>query len=265
MLEAFEFAFMQRALLAIALISVACGVLGTLIVVNRMTFLAGGVSHLAYGGVGLALWLSLPVLPVMLAFTLAGALTMGWISQHKKHRTDTIIGVLWASGMAFGVLLMDLTPGYQGDLMSYLFGSILAIPASDLWWMLGIDGLIVGSVLIAYRPLLGYSFDAEFAQVSGVPTRTVHLLLLGLLACAIVLLIRLVGIILVLALLTIPPYLLEDRLTSLSHLMVGSGVLSLLFSLSGLTLSYYADLTTGACIVLIASACFVGKSLLEAR
>lgn len=256
MWDALSFVFIQRALIGILLCSLACGVLGALVVVNRLTFLAGGIAHFAYGGVGLAMFFSLPLLPTTLGFTLVGALLLAHLTQQQQHRTDTIVGVLWAAGMAFGILLLDLTPGYQSDLISYLFGSILAIPLEDLWWMGAVDLLILLLLAFAYNPLLALSYDPEYAQLTQVPVRWLYPMVLGLLACAIVLLIRLVGIVLVLALLTIPPSLLEHRARSLLHLMLGSAVLCLVFSLLGLIISYEADLTTGACIVGVATLIF---------
>ena len=134
---------------------------------------------------------------------------MGAVSLNNKHRADTIIGVLWAIGMAVGIILIDLTPGYHVDLMSYLFGSILAVPAADLWLMLPLDGFILLAVLLFYKEFVALSYDEEFAFVMGVPVKTLYLLLLGMTAFSIVMIIRVVGLILVIALLTIPPFIAE--------------------------------------------------------
>lgn len=136
--------FIQNAVLAGILASVACGVIGSLVVVNRQVFMAGGVAHAAYGGVGLAFFLGLPVLPCTVLFTALAALGMALASFGRAERSDALVGVMWAAGMALGIILMDLTPGYNVDLMSYLFGSILAVPTRDVWFMAGLDLVILG-------------------------------------------------------------------------------------------------------------------------
>jgi zinc transport system permease protein len=136
MLEALQFEFMQNALMAGILASIICGIMGTLIVVNRIVFLSGGIAHAAYGGIGLAFFFGWPFLLGTIGFSLLMALFMAAVTLKMKHRSDTIIGVIWALGMALGIILMDLTPGYNVDLMSYLFGSILTVPDSDIWLML---------------------------------------------------------------------------------------------------------------------------------
>ena len=263
MWEAIQYDFMQHALLAIVLGSIACGLLGSIVVVNRMTFLAGGISHFAYGGVGLGVFLGWPLLPTTLAFTVGGALILAKWTQQNRENSDRIVSLLWAAGMAFGVLMMDLTPGYQVDLGSYLFGSILAIPASDLFWMAGIDCFILLLVLGGYKPLLAVSYDHEYAELTKVPVKWFYPLVLVLLACGVVILIRLVGIILVLALLTIPPSMLEKNASSLQQLMMGSTLLCFAMCLIGLIISYYGDTNTSAAIVGVAIAAYLTKALLE--
>ena len=140
MLEALQFEFMRNALLAGLLASIMCGVIGTFVVVNRIVFISGGIAHAAYGGIGLAFFFGFSYLMGILGFSLLVAAIMAAVSLKTRQRADTIIGVLWAVGMALGVILLDLTPGYNVDLMSYLFGSILTVPTSDLWLMMIIDG-----------------------------------------------------------------------------------------------------------------------------
>ena len=154
---------------------------------------------------------------------------MGAVSLKNKHRADTIIGVLWAIGMAVGIILVDLTPGYHVDLMSYLFGSILAVPATDLWLMLPLDALILLAVLLFYKEFVALSYDEEFAFVVGIPIKTLYLLLLGMTALSIVMIIRVVGLILVIALLTIPPYIAEKYTRSLARMMLLSSILGIWF------------------------------------
>ncbi|WP_407275268.1 metal ABC transporter permease [Halothiobacillus sp. DCM-1] len=244
--------FMQHALLATVLVSVACGVIGALVVVNRLVFMAGGIAHTAYGGVGLAIYSGLPVLPVAGAFTAAAAFLLGVLTRTRRERTDTLIGVIWAGGMAFGIILINLTPGYNVGLMSYLFGSLLTVPADDLWLMFGIDLVIVSLTLYFYQELLSFSFDADFAQSRGIAVRGLYFMLLIMVAEAVVMMIQVVGLILVIALLTLPPYLAERHTKTLFGLIIGSGLWSLLFCFIGLWAAYQFDLSSGASIIAVA-------------
>jgi zinc transport system permease protein len=258
MLEILGYEFMRNALLAGLLAGVACGIIGTLVVVNRLVFVSGGIAHAAYGGVGMALFLGVAPLIGIVGFTVITAVIMALVSLHAKHRADTVIGVLWALGMAIGVILIDLTPGYNVDLMSYLFGSILAVPTGDLWVMLAMDIVIVALVVYFYQGLLAMSFDEEFARVRGVPVQGLYFMLMILTAMSVVMIIRVVGLILVIALLTIPPFVAERFSKSLAGMMVVSILLSLIFVLSGLFLSYRFDITSGASIIVTASVVFFG-------
>ncbi len=258
MLEALSFDFMQNALMAGLLASIACGIIGALVVVNRIVFLAGGVAHSAYGGVGLAFFMSWPVLPCTIGFTIAASLVMAGLTLRFQDKADTIIGVLWAAGMATGIILIDITPGYNVDLMSFLFGSILAVPAADLWIMLGLDAVILTIVLLFYKDFLIMSFDAEFARARGVPVAVLHCLMLAMVAVSVVMIIRVVGLILVIALLTIPPFLAERYATSLGRMMLAAILWSVAFCIIGLIISYRFDITSGASIIACAVVCFSG-------
>ena len=154
MFEALQFEFMQNALLAGVLASIICGIMGTLVVVNRIVFLSLGIAHAAFGGIGLAFFLGWHYMVGTIGFSLVAALIMAAITLKAKHRADTIIGVIWAIGMALGIILLDLTPGYNVDLMSYLFGSILTVPDSDIWMMLGVGVAILGIVIYLRRGLI---------------------------------------------------------------------------------------------------------------
>lgn len=251
MIEAMQFEFMRNALMAGLLASIICGIMGTFVVVNRIVFLSGGIAHAAYGGIGLAFYFGWPFLLGTIGFSLASAMLMAAITLTAKHRADSIIGVIWALGMAFGIILMDLTPGYNVDLMSYLFGSILSVPRSDLWIMVGLGLLITALVALYYQNLLAMSYDEEFAKIRGVPVKTLYFLLIGMLAVAIVLVIQVVGLILVIALLTIPPLIMEKYAKSLFQMMIGSSIAGSLFTIIGLWLSYTCDLTSGASIIMV--------------
>lgn len=264
MIEALSLTFVQNAVLAGMLASIACGAIGSLVVVNRQVFLAGGVAHAAYGGVGLAVFLGLPVTPCALGFTGLAALLTARFTFDRRERSDSFVGVLWASGMALGVILLGLSPGYNVDLMSYLFGSILTVTRGDVWAMLVLDAVIVLAVTRFYGDLLSLSFDMEFARASGIPVRRLYGLMLVLVAVAVVLVIQVVGLILVIALLTIPPMLAETRARSLAQMMVLATLWCLAFCLLGLAAAYALDLASGAAIIAVASLAFFASRGLAA-
>ena len=256
MWDALQFEFIRNALLAGILVSISCGIIGTLVVVNRIVFISGGIAHSAYGGIGLALYTGLsPTLGAAL-FSVAVAIIMGAISLKNKHRADTIIGVLWAIGMGLGIIFIDLTPGYNVDLMSYLFGSILSVQKTDIWFMIPLVIVIILIILTFYREFIALSYDEEFAFVMGIPVKTLYLVLLCMTALSIVMIIRVVGLILVIALLSIPPYIAEKYTSSLGKMMVLASLLGILFTLLGLWLSYNYDITSGATIIMVAGVSF---------
>jgi zinc transport system permease protein len=263
MIEALQFEFMRHALLAGLLASIICGVMGTLVVVNRIAFLSGGIAHAAYGGIGLAFFMGWNYLVCTIGFSLGAAMLMALVSIKLKHRSDTIIGVIWALGMAFGIILVDLTPGYNVDLMSYLFGSILTVSAFDLVIMLVICILTIAFVVVYYQGLIAFSYDEEFAQIRGVPVKALYFTLIGILAVAIVMLIQVVGLILVIALLTIPPFIVEKYTRSLVQMMLASSILGAVFTVSGLWLAYFYNLTSGASIILVAGGVFLMDFLFD--
>jgi zinc transport system permease protein len=261
--EILQYDFMRHALMVGLLVSIACGVVGTYVVVKRIVFISGGISHTAYGGVGLGYLLGIPPMVGATAFTVLAALAMGEVSQRAKQREDTIIGIMWAVGMALGVIFVKLSPGYTGDLMSYLFGSILAVPLSDLYLILALDVVIVLVVLLFHDQFTLTAFDEEFAQVIGLKTRFYNQLLLVLIALTVVVMIRAVGIILVIALLTIPSATAALFTRSMTGMMVLSMVLSAIFTMGGLFISYIFDLPSGATIILLSALGFLLGNLLD--
>ncbi len=263
MIEALHFEFMRNALLAGLLTSIACGIIGTLVVVNRIVFISGGIAHAAYGGVGLAFFLGISPIIGAAGFSLLISAIMALVTLKNKQRADTIIGVLWAVGMALGIILIDLSSGYNVDLMSYLFGSILAVPTSDLLLMGAVDLIVLVVVAMFYNSFLAMSFDEEFALAAGVPVKTLYFVLLGMMAFVVVMVIRVVGLILVIALLTIPPYIAERYSQSLRGMMVLSVVLSAIFSFLGLWLSYFFNLTSGATIIMVAAFFFFASLVVD--
>jgi zinc transport system permease protein len=263
MWEVLQLEFMRNALAAGILVSVVCGVIGTLVVVNRIVFLAGGIAHAAYGGIGLALFMGWPYVAGTTGFSLLAAGVMAAVTLKAKHRADAMVGVIWAVGMAAGIILLDLTPGYHVDLMSYLFGSILAVPPADLWQMGVIGAVVIFVVAWYYNDFLAMSYDDEFARLRNIPVTYLYCLLLGTVALTVVMIIRVVGLILVIALLTIPPFIAERFTGSLRGMMVLSSALSCAFTLTGLWLSYLWNLTAGATIIMAAAAGFFAALLWE--
>lgn len=264
MIEILQYDFMRHALSAGLMASVICGIMGALVVVNRIVFLSGGIAHAAYGGIGLAFYLGWPYFPVTIGFSLTAAAVMASVSLKEKHRADTIIGVIWALGMACGIVLLDLTPGYNVDLMSYLFGSLLTVSVSDLCIMFTAAALIAGLVTFFYKDLVALSYDEEFARIRGVPVRTLYFMMVCMLGVTIVMVIQVVGLILVIALLTIPPFIVEKYVKSLFGMMAGSVLLGTVFTIGGLWLSYAYNITSGASIILVAGSVFLVTQLIDA-
>jgi zinc transport system permease protein len=252
MLEALQFEFMRNAIAAGVLVSIACGIVGTLVVVNRIVFISGGIAHAAYGGIGIGYFFRFNPVVGAIFFTFFSALGMGFLQRRVRERADTLIGVMWAIGMAIGIIFIDLTPGYKADLMSYLFGSILTVPRTDLWIMLGIDILIITLVSIFYKELLAISFDETFTILRNIPVETIYLGLMGMTALTIVAVMQVVGLIMVIALLTIPAAISSQFVKDMKKMMVLASCLGMIFTLIGLGLSYYLNLTSGATIILVA-------------
>lgn len=256
MIEILQFEFMQNALIASLIVSLICGAIGTLIVINRMVFIAGGIAHGSYGGIGLALYFGISPLLGASLFALLLSFIIALITHQNSTRIDSLIGVLWAFGMALGIIMADLTPGYNVDLMSYLFGAILSVSAEDLYGMSSVLGLVLLFVIFFYKQLLAMSFDAQFAKLRGVNVTLLYFVLVALIALSVVIIIRAVGLILVIALLSIPPYIAEKLTNSMGSMMVLSAILSALFCGIGLGFSYFFNVSSGASIILVATLAF---------
>ncbi len=254
MIEALSFEFIQHALIAGILVSFAAGIIGSLIVVNRMVFLAGGMAHASYGGIGMAVYFGFPVFLGASLFAVAAAILIASLTMHTRHRMDTFIGLIWAVGMAIGVIFIDLTPGYNVDMMSYLFGSILAVSTEDIYFMSALLAVILFVITFWYRDILAVSYDSEYAKLRGVNVKFFYTLILILSALTVVIAIKVVGLILVIAMLTIPVYIAEKLSTSLLSMMFISGLVATFFTLAGLWFSYTYNLTSGASIILISAA-----------
>ncbi len=263
-LQALQFDFMRNALMAGVLVSIACGIIGTLVVVNRIVFISGGIAHAAYGGIGLGYFFGFNPVLGAIAFALVSALGMGWVARKTQQRADTIIGVMWAIGMAIGIIAIDLTQGYKADLMSYLFGSILTVPRQDLIIMLVLDLIIGAMVVLFYKELLAISFDPLFATTRNVPVDGLYLMLVGAIALTVVMVMQVVGLIMVIALLTIPAAIAGQFVKDLKQMMLYSSYLGIIFTTVGLWLSYTWDLTSGATIILVSGTTYLGTLVFKA-
>jgi len=257
LIEALQFGFMRNALMAGVLVSIACGIIGTFVVVKRMVFVSGGIAHAAYGGIGLGYYLDVHPVLGAIVFSLAAALGMGAVQRKTRQREDTLIGVMWAIGMAVGIIFVDLTESYKVDLMSYLFGSILAVPPSDLLMMLALDMVIIALVVLFYKELLAVSFDETFATVENVPVDAIYLMLLCMIALTVVMMMRVVGLIMVIALLTMPAAISSQFVRDIKGMIVLASILGVTFTVTGLWLSYFLNLTSGATIILVSGTAYL--------
>ncbi len=256
--------FIQYALLAGILASVACGVVGTYVVVRRISFIAGGIAHSVLGGMGAARylqvvygWDSIRPLHGAVVAALLAAVIIGLVTLRYREREDTVIGAVWAVGMAVGILFISQTPGYNEDLMSYLFGNILMVSPADLWLMAGLDLLVVGLGLVFFNQFLAVCFDEEFARLRGINVEFFFLVLLCLTALTVVLLVSVVGIILVIALLTLPAAMAGHFSRTLGRMMIIAAGFSALFTTVGLALSYGPDLPAGATTIVLAGGTYL--------
>jgi len=257
MAELLSFGFMRNALMAGVLASLACGIIGTLVVLKRMVFISGGVAHTAYGGVGLAFYLGVNPILGAVAFSLGASFLMGYVQRKTRQRQDTLIGVMWAIGMAVGIIFADLTPGYKADLMSYLFGSILAVTNLDLLLMLLVDILVIGVVTLFYKELQAAAFDETFARVRNLPVDALYVILIAMIGLSVVMLMRVVGLIMIIALLTVPAAIGALYLKNMKQIMWLATGLSLIFTIGGLLISYTNNLPAGATIILVSGGSYL--------
>lgn len=251
MSEFFSYSFVQNALIASFLISICAGIIGSIVVSNKTVFLTGGVAHSAFGGVGLALYFGFnATLGASLAGVLMGLL-MVYATHKYKNRIDTFIAASWALGMAIGIILIDLTPGYGSDITSYLFGSIIAVAPSDIVSIAIFDVILVIFVVVYYRELLSIFYDSEFCKLKNINIGIFNIVIFVLVSLGVVMSMGVAGLILVLSILSIPAYIATMFASSLKSQMFLSWVLSLIFMWVGFFISYVYDLSIGACIVII--------------
>ncbi len=257
------FPFLQRALLAAWLASIGCGAIGSFVVVKRIGFLAGGIAHAVLGGMGIALYLGLDPMAGALIAAVFSALLVGWVTLTWREYEDTLISAIWAVGMAIGVLFIALTPGYDKDLMSYLFGNVLLVGSRDLWLMAALDLLLIVAVALGYRQFVAVTFDEHFAAQRGLRVKLVYLGLLVLVAITVVLLIQVVGLILVIALLTLPSAIAAHYTRRLGGMILLSMLIGIALASIGLLVSFQRDWPGGATIIIVAGLAYLLSTLLH--
>lgn len=262
-IEIFQYQFMQNAFAVAFLVSIACGVVGTYVVIKRIVSLSGAISHAAFGGIGLGYFLGINPILAAIPFSIISAMSIGLVKQKVEISEDTAIGILWSVGMALGIIFINLTPGYAPDLFSYLFGSILTVSRADLYIMLILDIIILCTVFLFRREFLSIAFDEEFSKVIGIPSQLIYLLLLALVALSVVVLIKVVGIILIIALLTIPAAISKQYTHKLGKLMLLSVIVGMILTSLGLLLSFVFNMSSGATIVLVLGAAFIISNYLN--
>ena len=255
-LEALGYEFFRNALMAGLLESIACGFIGSFIVVKRMVSLAGGISHAAFGGIGLGYYLGIDPILGATVFSLGTAGIISRFRNQGHQHLDTLVAALWASGMALGILFIYLAPGFAPDLFSYLFGNILLVPAENLVLMTLLVGIIIATVAIFYHLFVAVTFDEEYAIVMNLHAKTLMLAIIGLTALTVVMLIQVVGVILVIALLTLPAAIAREYSSSMKAMILRATLLGAVFTTTGIWLSYALDVPSGGAIILIAAASY---------
>jgi len=260
MLELFQYTFFTNALLAALLSAISCGIIGTYIVSRRMVFIGGGITHASFGGIGIAYYLGLNPILGAAVFAVLSAFGINYFTQRGNIRQDSSIAIWWSLGMAVGIVFIAITPGYAPNLMSFLFGSILTVANADLVYMAVLSVIIALLFLLFFRVIVMISFDEEFARARNLPVQFFNYLLMALSALVIVASIRISGVILVLSLLTLPQATANLFTKKFSSIMLLSILIAFLGMVSGLFISYYTDLPSGATIILVLTGLFgVGK------
>ena len=248
-IELFHYDFFLKAFMAAVFASISCGIIGGYIVSRRIVFISGGITHASFGGIGLAFFLGFNPLVGAVMFAIASALGIQFFTKVAEVREDSSIAIWWSLGMALGIIFVFLTPGYTPNLMSYLFGNILTVTIAELWWMFALNVVIIAFFVLLFNKILYIAFDEEFARTAGLPVNLFNYLTITLIALTVVLNIRVVGIILILSLLTIPQATANLYTNDFKKLLVLSSVFAFFGTVSGLFISYFLDIPSGAAII----------------
>jgi len=238
------------------LISIAVGIVGSLIVINKNSFIAGSIAHGSFGGIGIAFYFGFPILLSTSIFAAFLAIILAFITIRMPHRSDAVIGAIWAIGMSIGIIFSEMSNQYGGGLISYLFGSILTISNEDIYMMMGVDISLILFITFLYNQMLLISYDKEFSKVRGLNVTFLHTIFLILTSLTIVMSVRAIGLILIIALFTIPPFIAEKFTSNLKGMMILSAILSAIFMISGIIISFYYEISATATIILLASISF---------
>ena len=249
--EILQYKFLANATLACLLCGIACGLVGTYIVCRRLVFLSGGITHASFGGIGMAYYFGANPLLGALIFSILSAWGIETFTSRKQIREDSAIGLIWSLGMAIGIIFIYLTPGYAPNLMSFLFGNILSVTSTDIVWMAIVDAVILLIFATMYRPILYVAFDREYARSQNFPTRIISYLMATLVAITIVISIRVVGIVLLISLLTIPAVIGNLISKSFSRILVYGSVIAALSAFAGLYISYKTNIPSGASTIFV--------------
>lgn len=253
----FSYQFIINALWAVLFTSFIAGIVGTYIVTRRMVFVGGGITHASFGGIGIAYYYGFPPFAGAAFFAILSALGIEWLNVKGKIREDSAIAIIWSFGMAIGILFMFLSPGYTPNLMGFLFGDILTVNTTDLYWLAALSSLLTLLMLLFHRPVMYVAFDPDFATVTGWPVKALRFFIVTLVATAIVLAIKVTGIILVLSLFTVPQAIANIRIKKFIPLMVSSVFISMSISTGGLLAAYFLDLPTGAVIIFMLTLVYI--------
>lgn len=257
MTSIFQYQFAVDAVLSMFFLSIVAGIIGSYIVVRRMVFVAGGITHASFGGIGIAYYLGASPVGGAIIFSVLTALGIEALSQRGKVREDSAIAMLWSLGMAVGVLFMFMTPGYTPNLMGFMFGDVLAVSQTDVW-SVGIMAIvtIIGAIIF-YRPIMYIAFSPSFAQLTGWKVKTISSLMAVIVAIALVLAIKSVGIILVLSIFSIPQSIANIFTKNFAWMMVVSSLIALLSGMAGLMAAFFFDLPVGAVITALLTITFL--------
>ena len=263
--EVLQYKFLIHAVLASVLCGVACGMVGTYVVCRRLVFLSGGITHSSFGGIGIAYYLGLNPLLGAFCFAVLSAIGIEACAADKRIREDSAIGLIWSLGMAVGIIFVYMTPGYAPNLMSFLFGNILSVTVSDLIGMAVVVAAVVVVFALFYRPVMFVAFDREYAASQNVPTRWIGYLMAVLIAVTIVISIRIVGIVLLISLLTMPAVIANQLTRSFGRMMAGASVVAVVGTLIGLYASYLLDIPSGAATIFVLTVALIIVKLLPLR
>ncbi len=258
-----QYGYLANALTACVLSGIACGIVGTYVVCRRMVFLAGGITHASFGGLGIAFWMGANPIGGALVFAVLSALGIEWAGSRGRIREDSAIGIIWSVGMAVGALFMSLRPGYtSGDLSAYLFGSIITVTREDVIALAALTLLILVGAALWLRPVMYVAFDREFARSRGIHTRVISYLMAALVAVTIVLSIRIMGIVLLISLLTMPVVIVNTFTRSYRRIAAAAPVVAVAGNVAGLAASYHFEVPPGAAIIFTLTLTLIGVKLL---